>query len=85
VPTYLVERYLPGRDRDWLVARLARLQQADGTVRYLGSIYIASDEACLCRFEATDAQDVNDVNALAGLPVSRIVPVTEFTPGAAGS
>ena len=37
MPTYLVERYLPGRDRDWLEAALARLPKETLGVAYLGS------------------------------------------------
>ena len=52
-------------------------------VRYLGSLYVPTDEACLCRFEAADAQSVRDVNVLASLPFARIVAVTEL--GTTGS
>jgi hypothetical protein len=77
MPTYLVERYLPGQDRDWLKAALDRLPHTKG-VTYLGSLYVPTDEACLCRFEAADAQSVRDVNVLANLPFARIVAVTEL-------
>jgi hypothetical protein len=83
MPTYLVERYLPGHDRAQLEAALGRLQQGVEGVRYLGSLYVPADEACLCRFEATDAQSVRDVNLLASLPFARIVECTELAPRAA--
>lgn len=72
---YLVERYLPGHDRTWLEDALARLP-SDGAVTYLGSLYIPTDEACLCRFAAADAQSVRDINVLASLPVTRVVACT---------
>ena len=77
MPTYLVERYLPGHDRAWLEAALARFPDRGG-VRYLGSLYVPTDEACLCRFQAEDAQRVRDANVLADLPVRRIVAVIEL-------
>ena len=77
MPMYLVERYLPGRDRDWLEAALARLPKARG-VAYLGSLYVPSDESCFCRFEAADAESVRDANELARVPFARIVEATEL-------
>jgi hypothetical protein len=78
MPTYLVERYLPGRDRDWLEAALARLPRARSGVTYLGSTYIPAEDSCFCRFEAPDAQDVRFVNELAGVPFSRISVANEI-------
>jgi hypothetical protein len=78
MPTYLVERYLPGRDRAWLEAALARLPEHRRGVAYLGSTYVPSDESCFCRFEAPDAEDVRQVNELAGVPFARVVATTEL-------
>ena len=78
MPTYLVERYLPGHDRDWLEAALARLPKEMGGVAYLGSLYVASDESCFCRFEAADAESVREANELARVPFARIVEATEL-------
>lgn len=78
MPTYLVERYLPGRDRDWLEAALARLPKQTSGVAYLGSLYVASDESCFCRFEAADAESVRDANELARVPFARVVEATEL-------
>jgi len=78
MPTYLVERYLPGHDRAWLEAALSRLPHRGDGVTYLGSVYVPTDEACLCRFQADDAQRVRDANVLAGLPFARIVAVIEL-------
>ena len=76
--TYLVERYLPGRDRAWLEEALGRLPAERHGVAYLGSIYIPEDESCLCRFEASDAEDVRLVNELARVPFARITAATEL-------
>lgn len=78
MPTYLVERYLPGRDRAWLEAALARLPKDDAGVTYLGSTYVPAEDACFCRFEAADAEDVRFVNELARAPFSRISVATEI-------
>ena len=83
MPTYLVERYLPGHDRAWLEAALARLPDGGG-VTYLGSLYVPADEACLCRFQAENAQRVRDANALADLPFARIVTVIELVTAHSG-
>ena len=77
MPIYLVERYLPGRDRDWLEVALSRLPKARG-VAYLGSLYVPSDESCFCRFEAADAESVREANDLARVPFARIVEATEL-------
>ena len=77
--TYLVERYLPGRDRAWLEEALARLPLEQDGVAYLGSMYIPEDESCLCRFEASDPEGVRLVNELARVPFARITAATELT------
>ena len=74
MPNYLVERYLPGRDRAWLEAALARIPTGRADVTHLGSTYVPSDDACLCRFEAETADDVREANEIAGVPFARIVP-----------
>ncbi len=78
MPTYLVERYLPGRDRAWLDAALARLRSASGEASYLGSTYVPTDDSCFCRFEAETPDDVRDANELAEVPFARIVAVEEI-------
>ena len=76
--TFLIERYLPGRDRAWLEAALARIPRADADVSYLGSLYVPSDESCFCRFTAPDEENVGRQNELAGVPFARIVAVIEL-------
>ena len=78
MPTYLVERYLPGRDRAWLVAALARLRTQRTTAAYLGSTYVPEDDSCFCRFEAESADDVRDANEIARVPFARIVAAEEI-------
>jgi hypothetical protein len=76
--TYLVERYLPGRDRAWVQEALAELPRDDADVSYLGSLYVPSDESCFCRFSAPSAESVRRVNELAGVPFARIVAAIEL-------
>jgi hypothetical protein len=78
MPTYLVERYLPGRNRAWLEAALARLRRQRTRAAYLGSTYVSEDDSCFCRFEAESADDVRDANEIAGLPFARIVAAEEI-------
>jgi hypothetical protein len=84
MPTYLVERYLPGRDLAWLETALARLPKGTRGVAYLGSLYIPSDESCFCRFEAADAESVREANDVARVPFARIVEATELSITASG-
>lgn len=78
MPTYLVERYLPGRDRAWLEAALARLRRQRTKAAYLGSTYVPEDDTCFCRFAAETADDVRDANELARVPFARIVVAQEI-------
>ena len=78
MPTHLVERYLPGRDRVWLEAALARLPEVRWGVANLGSWYVPSDESCFCTFEAPGAEDVRLVNELAQVPFARITEAYEI-------
>ena len=78
MPTYLVERYLPGRDRDWLEAAVARLRRQRRRATHLGSTYVPTDDSCFCRFEAETADDVRDANEIAGVPFARIVAAEEI-------
>jgi hypothetical protein len=78
MPTYLVERYLPGRDCAWLEAALARLRTLRTKAAYLGSTYVPEDDTCFCRFEAETADDVQDANEMARVPFARIVAAHEI-------
>lgn len=78
--TFLVERYLPGRSLADFVGSLGRLKSesdrlaAAGTpVRYLGTLVMAGDESCLCRFEARSPEAVIQANQAAEAPFARVV------------
>jgi hypothetical protein len=81
MPTYLVERYLPGRDRAWIEAAVNRLGRQRRIATHLGSTYVALDDACFCLFEAETADDVRDANEIAGVPFARIVAAEEIGVG----
>jgi hypothetical protein len=72
---FLVERYLSRTGADELAGLLARLRRESrlGSAIYLGSIYVPADEACLCRFQAVDAESVATVNDRARARYSRLV------------
>jgi hypothetical protein len=81
MPTYLVERYLPGRDRAWLEAAVSRLHSQRRRAVHLGSTYIPADDACFSWFEADTADHVRDANEVAGVPFARIVVAEEIGVG----
>jgi hypothetical protein len=57
---------------------LARLPRVRKGVVYLDSTYVPSDDSCFSRFEAKSADDVRDVNEIAGVPFARIVAAAEI-------
>ena len=74
--TYLVERYLPGRDRDWLEEALGRLPEHRTELR-ISARPISLGRSCFCRFEASDAEDVRRQRA-SRVPFARIVAASEL-------
>ena len=85
MPTYQVERTLPGADLESLAAlcRAAEaaccaLTAAGKTVRYLRSTFTPGESRCRCLFEAATGDLVKEVNDAAQLPYSRIVLAVEL-------
>jgi len=87
MPTYMVERILPGATMESVEA----LRQATGAtcrafategrpVRYLRSIFTPGDSRCRCLFEAPCADLVRELNESAQIPYSRIVLALELEP-----
>lgn len=77
--SYLVERYVPGWSEAELRAGLRRAQlacaelEAQGAaIRYVGSIFLALEEACFCRFDGDSREIVAAASERAGLPFARI-------------
>jgi Protein of unknown function (DUF4242) len=84
---YLVERYLPGLSEADVRAGLSRAEvacaemRAAGTeIHYRGSIFLALEEACFCRFDSDGAETVTQVNQQAGLAFARISPGIAIEP-----
>jgi hypothetical protein len=87
VTSYLVERYLPGISPPQLLEAMARAQastaqmRAAGTmIRYLGSTFIPTDEACYCLYAAPSVQAVRKANERAAFPFARIVTAVQYPP-----
>lgn len=86
MPTYMVERHLPGFTRDQLptaagAAKSATEQMAgEGTpVRYLRSTFVPSEEKCFCLFDGPSEDVVAEANDRAGLPYERIIEAAPIT------
>ena len=85
--SYLVERYLPGMSEADVRDGIARAQvacaelTAEGAeVRYLGSIFLALEEACFCRFDSDGPTTIAEANQRARLPFARITPGQAIAP-----
>jgi hypothetical protein len=77
---FVVERYLPDINAEELRAGAERLAaaaaalSASGTeIRYLGSTFVAEEESCFCRFEASSARLVGEACHAARFPYARIL------------
>jgi hypothetical protein len=82
VPCYLVERYLPDLFVEDIAAAVERLStvsvemSAEGIpIRFLSSVFIPGDEACMCQLEAPSSEIVRIANERAEFPFARIVPI----------
>lgn len=90
--SYLVERYLPGLSEADLRTALDRVRatceelSARGTpIRYAGSLFLALDETCFCRFDSDSAEVAAEANERAQCPFARITPVVVMTASEAGA
>jgi len=84
---YMVERSLKGIAMSDLAAAqqaaIATSQQfsANGTpVRYIRTTFVPGTGACMCLFEAGDAEAVRRVNETAKIPFDRITEALDLTP-----
>jgi hypothetical protein len=80
MPTYLVERYLPGVSADEVLAAAGRAKETTAlmaeegdTVRYLRSTFLPTEESCFCLFEGPSEDLVRTANERAQIPFDRIV------------
>jgi Protein of unknown function (DUF4242) len=86
MPTYLVERSLPGFTVDQLPLAAGAAKStcesiaATGTpVRYLRSTFVPTEEKCYCLFDAESEDVVRQANEQAQLPFERIVLAEPIT------
>jgi Nickel responsive protein SCO4226-like len=82
---YLVEAYLArGNEPDLPeTARRARaaaegLKGHDGSVRYLGLIFLPQEETCFYLYEAPSAEAVREASRLAGIVPERVADSVEI-------
>ena len=87
VNTYLVERYLPGFSAADLRAAIQRVKDtcaelsAAGTpVHYRGSLFLAVEETCFCRFDSELAETAAEANEQAQFAYARITPAVVIAP-----
>jgi hypothetical protein len=80
MPTFMVERYVPGVACDRFAEAVQRAASAAAAlteqgvpVRYLGSVFVPAEECSFCCFEARDGEDVREANRRAGVPFWRVV------------
>jgi hypothetical protein len=80
MPTFMVERYVPGVARDQFAEAVQRAAFAAAAltgrgvpIRYLGSVLVPDEECSFCCFEADDEAAVYRANRLAGVPFWRVV------------
>ncbi len=84
---YMVERSLKGIAMSDLAAAqqaaIATSQRfsAEGTpVRYIRSTFVPESGACMCLFEASEADAVKRVNEAAKIPFDRVTEALDLTP-----
>ncbi len=84
---YAVERDLKGIAMDDLAAAQkaaintsVEFTKQGKSVRYIRSTFLPDEGACSCLFEASNSDDVREVNETAGLPFNRIVEALDLTP-----
>jgi hypothetical protein len=83
--THLVERYLPGIDRDGVAALVDRLDAASAELRrrgvavsHVGSLFLPEEESCFCWLEAPSITAAEELNRLADAPFARISPAVAY-------
>ena len=87
MPLYMVERNLPEITVEWLaeaqratIETSRRFTARGEYILYMRSTYIPSEARCICIFESSNAETVEEVNEVAKTPFTKIVEVIELTP-----
>ncbi len=86
---YVVERDLPGITMEQLAAAQQaaietsqRFTDEGKAVRYIRSTFVPGEDRCMCLFESSDPQLVQEVNDAAQIPYTRVVEAMDLTPPA---
>ena len=84
---YVVERDLPGITMEQLAAAQQaaietsqRFTDEGKAVRYIRSTFVPGENRCMCLFESSDPQLVQEVNDAAQIPYTRVVEAMDLTP-----
>jgi hypothetical protein len=82
LPSYLVEVYVPRAEDARAAGRRARaaarqLSREGGSVQYIRTTFLPSDETCFHLFDAASESAVAEACRRAGLGSPRIVPALE--------
>jgi hypothetical protein len=87
MPTYLVDRDLPGvtlvelaEAQGRLLAAVEQTAQTGQAVRYLHSTFVPGESHLMCLFEASSAAVVMKVNEAARFPLLRVIEALDVTP-----
>ena len=87
MPTYLVDRDLPGMTVDQFAAaqraamQIAQRFTAEGRpVRYIRSTFVPGEARSVCLFEACDAEQVRMLNEAVHIPFTRVSEALELMP-----
>jgi hypothetical protein len=85
--TYMVERELEGITMDQLAAAQRRaintgkdMTAAGKDVRYIRSTFVPGEARCMCLFESSSRGHVEELQAKAQIPFSRVVEALDLTP-----
>ncbi len=84
---YMVERTLTGITMEQLgdaqkraIETSAAFAEEGKQCRYIRTTFVPSEEKCMCLFEASSAQLVEECNQQAQIPYDRVVEALDLTP-----
>ncbi|MFQ5695584.1 MAG: DUF4242 domain-containing protein [Terriglobia bacterium] len=87
MPTYLVDRELPGVTKEQLaeaqkkvVETCQQFSSQGKAVRLIRSTFLPSASRCMCMFEAPSAEVTREVNEAAQVPFKTISEALDSTP-----
>jgi muconolactone delta-isomerase len=87
MPTFMVDRDLPGIAMDELAAAQQRAiewskryQSQGRNVRYIRSTFLPGESHCMCLFDAPSAELVAQLNDDAEIPYTRVTDALDLTP-----